>query len=113
MTKVALLGAAGGIGQPLALLLKTNPHVSHLSSYDLVAVPGVAADLSHCNTRATVSGHLGDLKEPAKDQLPAALEGAEVVVITAGVARKPGMTRDDLFNINAGIIANLANNIAK
>jgi malate dehydrogenase len=68
MTKVALLGAAGGIGllsfpslpakahthagQPLALLLKSNPLVSHLSLYDLVAVPGVAADLSHINTNS-------------------------------------------------------------
>lgn len=52
--KVALLGGAGGIGQPLALLLKTNELVSHLSLYDLVAVPGVAADLGHINTRAKV-----------------------------------------------------------
>lgn len=36
------------------------------------------------------------------EQLAAALKGAELVVIPAGVPRKPGMTRDDLFNINAG-----------
>lgn len=41
------------------------------------------------------------------------MTGADIVVITAGVARKPGMTRDDLFNINAGIIAGLANGVAK
>ena len=34
--------------------------------------------------------------------------GAEIVVIPAGVPRKPGMTRDDLFNTNASIVANLA-----
>ena len=45
--------------------------------------------------------------------MPGALEGAQIVVITAGVARKPGMTRDDLFNINAGIISNLASAVAK
>jgi malate dehydrogenase len=56
---------------------------------------------------------LGDTKDASKDQLPACLEGANVVVITAGVARKPGMSRDDLFNINAGIISNLANHVAK
>jgi malate dehydrogenase len=56
---------------------------------------------------------LGDPKDPSKDQLPGALEGAQLVVITAGVARKPGMTRDDLFNINAGIISNLATGVAK
>ena len=111
--KVALLGAAGGIGQPLALLIKSLSQVSHLSLYDLVAVPGIAADLGHINTRATVSGHLGDTKDPVKDQLGACLQGSDIVVITAGVARKPGMTRDDLFNINAGIIANLAVGVAK
>lgn len=52
--KVALLGAAGGIGQPLALLLKASHLVSHLSLYDLVNVPGVAADLSHINTKSKV-----------------------------------------------------------
>lgn len=35
------------------------------------------------------------------------LKGCEVVVIPAGVPRKPGMTRDDLFNTNASIVANL------
>jgi malate dehydrogenase len=45
--KVAVLGAAGGIGQPLSLLLKLSPHVSELSCYDIVGTPGVAADLSH------------------------------------------------------------------
>lgn len=44
--------------------------------------------------------------------MPQALTGAQVVVITAGVARKPGMTRDDLFKINGGIIYNLAQNVA-
>ena len=58
--KVALLGAAGGIGQPLALLLKMQPYVSELALYDIANVKGVAADLSHCNTPVkvgTVSVH--------------------------------------------------------
>ncbi|VAH23205.1 unnamed protein product [Triticum turgidum subsp. durum] len=74
--KVAILGAAGGIGQPLALLMKLNPLVSSLSLYDIAATPGVAADVSHINTR------------------------------------KPGMTRDDLFKINAGIVKGLCTAIA-
>ena len=48
--KVALLGAAGGIGQPLALLLKMQPYVAELALYDIANTVGVAADLSHCNT---------------------------------------------------------------
>lgn len=52
--KVALLGASGGIGQPLGLLLKMNKLVGELSLYDVVNVVGVAADLSHCNTPVKV-----------------------------------------------------------
>lgn len=54
-----------------------------------------------------MTGHKG------ADQLAAALTGADVVVIPAGVPRKPGMTRDDLFNTNAGIVATLAEGVAK
>uniref|UniRef100_A0A287DFV7 Malate dehydrogenase n=1 Tax=Ictidomys tridecemlineatus TaxID=43179 RepID=A0A287DFV7_ICTTR len=72
--KVAVLGASGGIGQPLSLLLKNSPLVSRLTLYDIAHTPGVAADLSHIETRAKVKG----------------------------------MTRDDLFNTNATIVATLA-----
>ncbi|KAK3030282.1 hypothetical protein RJ639_039865 [Escallonia herrerae] len=105
--KVAVLGAAGGIGQPLALLMKLNPLVSKLSLYDIAGTPGVAADVGHINTRSEVSGYAGE------DQLRQALEGCDVVIIPAGVPRKPGMTRDDLFNINAGIVQSLCTAIAK
>lgn len=53
MVKVAVLGAAGGIGQPLSLLLKLNPNVDELSLFDVVNVPGVGADLSHINSDST------------------------------------------------------------
>ena len=45
--------------------------------------------------------------------LEAALTGASVVVIPAGVPRKPGMTRDDLFNTNAGIVKTLVEGCAQ
>lgn len=100
--KVSVLGAAGGIGQPLALLLKNQlPAGSELRLYDVnPVVPGVAADLSHIPTAVKVTGH-------KQDELEAALKDCDVVVIPAGVPRKPGMTRDDLFNVNAGIVKNL------
>lgn len=105
--KVAVLGAAGGIGQALALLLKLDlPENSFLSLYDVAPVtPGVAKDLSHIPTSVHVDGFGGD--DPT-----AALEGADVVLISAGVARKPGMDRADLFNINASIIENLVGKVA-
>ncbi|KAH9853334.1 malate dehydrogenase [Lenzites betulinus] len=105
-SKVTVLGAGGGIGQPLSLLLKLNPHVTELSLYDIRGAPGVAADVSHIDTNSEVRGY------PA-DQLDQALEGTDVVVIPAGVPRKPGMTRDDLFNTNASIVRDLAAAIAR
>ncbi|XP_047327724.1 malate dehydrogenase, chloroplastic [Impatiens glandulifera] len=104
--KVTVLGAAGGIGQPLSLLIKMSPLVSALNLYDIANVKGVAADLSHCNTPSIVSDFTG------ASELPNALVGANVVVIPAGVPRKPGMTRDDLFNINANIVRNLVEAVA-
>ena len=105
--KVAVLGAAGGIGQPLSLLLKDCDLVTHLSLYDVAPVtPGVAADISHCPSPAKCTGH-------GKDDIDAALAGCDVVVIPAGVPRKPGMTRDDLFNTNASIVQTLAAACAK
>ncbi|VAH21532.1 unnamed protein product [Triticum turgidum subsp. durum] len=104
--KVAVLGAAGGIGQPLGLLIKMSPLVSELRLYDIANVKGVAADLSHCNTPSQVMDFTG----PA--ELANCLKGVDVVVIPAGVPRKPGMTRDDLFNINAGIVKSLIEAVA-
>ena len=43
----------------------------------------------------------------------AALAGADLVVVTAGLARKPGMTRMDLLGKNAGIIADVTKNVAR
>jgi malate dehydrogenase len=105
--KVAVLGAAGGIGQALSLLLKTNlPAGSELSLYDVApVVPGVAVDLSHIPTDVKVKGF-------GKDDLAQALEGCDIVLIPAGVPRKPGMDRSDLFNINAGIVKTLVEGIA-
>ncbi|MBY8071000.1 malate dehydrogenase [Vibrio fluvialis] len=105
--KVAVIGAAGGIGQALALLLKNRlPAGSDLALYDIAPVtPGVAADLSHIPTPVSIKGYAGEDPTPA-------LDGADVVLISAGVARKPGMDRADLFNVNAGIVKALAERIA-
>jgi lactate/malate dehydrogenase, NAD binding domain len=111
-SKVTVLGAAGGIGQPLSLLMKLNPRISQLALYDIRGGPGkadkgssptynvvltgyriagVAADLSHINTNNTVSGY-----DPTPSGLREALNGSDIVLIPAGVPRKPGMTRDGM-----------------
>ena len=74
--KVSILGAAGGIGQALSLLLKTQlPNGADLSLYDIAPVtPGVAADLSHIPTDVKVIGDDGKsysidkMRFPKKDQ---------------------------------------------
>lgn len=104
--KVAVLGAAGGIGQPLSLFLKQSDKVKELSVYDVAHAKGVAADLSHIDSTCKVTGYVG------KEELGEALTGCDAVVIPAGVPRKPGMTRDDLFNTNAGIVMELAAAVA-
>jgi len=84
--KVCVLGMAGGIGQPLSLLLKLNPRVTALTGFDVAPfTPGVGVDLSHCSSNSSCVGYTGD-------NLHKALEGSDVVVIPAGVPRKPGMT---------------------
>merc|ERR1719162_2025508 len=57
--KVCVVGGAGGIGQPLALLMATNPLVKELAIIDLnvamVPAAGVEADLSHIEGKCKVS----------------------------------------------------------
>ncbi|KAI9834911.1 MAG: hypothetical protein M1838_005446 [Thelocarpon superellum] len=108
MVKAVVLGAAGGIGQPLSLLMKASPLIDELSLYDVVNTPGVATDLSHISSKAKLTGYL-----PKDDGLKSALTGADLVIIPAGIPRKPGMTRDDLFKINAGIVRDLAKGCAE
>lgn len=56
--------------------------------------PGVAVDLSHINTPSKVEGYL-----PPNDGLKRTLTGAEIVVIPAGVPRKPGVRMKDYFHV--------------
>jgi len=66
--------------------------------------PGVAADLSHVSTPAKIK---------AFETVDEAVKGVDVIVIPAGMPRKEGMTRDDLFAANAKVAADLAVAIAK
>lgn len=58
-----------------------------------------------------MSGFQGD--GSGDTELGKALKGCDLVIIPAGVPRKPGMTRDELFNTNAGIVFNLCKGVAK
>ncbi len=106
--KITVLGAAGGIGQSLSLLLKMKlPAGFKLALYDVAPVtPGIGVDLGHIPTDVDVRGYCGD-------DLAKALDSSDVVVICAGIARKPGMDRSDLFKFNAGVVRDLMTVAAK
>jgi len=115
--KVCVCGGAGGIGQPLSLLMSLDKNVKEVSVYDLsiamVPPAGVAADLGHIENKVVVNGYVGELNQPPINFTKDALTGCDVVLIPAGMPRKPGMTRDDLFKVNADIAKGLVEACAK
>jgi len=115
--KVCVCGGAGGIGQPLCLLMAQNPHVKELCVFDLtlamVPAAGVAADLSHLETKCKVTGYALDKDDKPVEKLGECLTGCDLVLVPAGMPRKPGMTRADLLGVNAGIAKNIVEACAK
>src|SRR5215217_8855018 len=105
--KIALIGA-GQIGGTLALLAATK-ELGDVILFDVVdGVPqGKALDLSQSGP---VEGFNSTIKGTSeyKD-----IAGADVVIVTAGVPRKPGMTRDDLLEINLKVMEQVGAGIAK
>ena len=105
--KIALIGA-GQIGGTLAHLVALKD-LGDVILFDIVdGVPqGKALDL---NQSGAVEGFSGTLKGTSeyKD-----LAGADVVIVTAGVPRKPGMSRDDLLEINLKVMEQVGAGIAK
>jgi malate dehydrogenase len=97
--KIALIGA-GQIGGTLALLAATK-ELGDIVLFDIVdGVPqGKALDLSESGP---VEGFNAKLAGASSYE---AIAGADVVIVTAGVPRKPGMSRDDLLGINLKVMA--------
>lgn len=115
--KVCVCGGSGGIGQPLSLLMALDPNVAELSVYDLtiamVPPAGVAADLGHLEKKVKVKGYAKSLDQKASDVLGECLAGCSLVLVPAGMPRKPGQTRDDLFKVNANIAKEVVEACAK
>lgn len=115
--KVCVCGGAGGIGQPLSLLMGMDPNVGELCIFDLnvamVPPAGVAADLGHLERKCAVKGYVMEVGKNPIDHLEECLTGCHLVLVPAGVPRKPGMTRDDLFATNAGIAKGIVEACAK
>lgn len=115
--KVCVCGGAGGIGQPLSMLMSMDPNVAELSIYDLsvsgVPAEGVAADLSHIERKCKVRAYVLDPKQKPVDHLEECLSNCSLVLVPAGVPRKPGMDRADLLSINIGIARDIVEACAK
>ena len=103
--KIALVGA-GQIGGTLALLAGLK-ELGDVVLVDVVeGVPqGKALDLAEA---APIEG-FDAVMSGSNDY--AALAGADVIIVTAGIPRKPGMSRDDLIGINAKIVRTVGENI--
>jgi len=74
---------------------------------------GVAADLNHIEKKCKVTGYVMEVGKKPIDFLEECLTGCHLVLVPAGVPRKPGMTRDDLFKTNADIAKGIVEACAK
>ncbi len=105
--KIALIGA-GQIGGTLALLAATK-ELGDVVLFDVMDGIGAGKGLDLAQT-GPVMGFDAELKGTTeyKD-----IAGADVVIVTAGVPRKPGMSRDDLLEINLKVMEQVGAGIAK
>ena len=106
MTKISLIGA-GQIGGTLAHLIGTKELVNEVVLFDVASgiAKGKALDIAQSssvdgfNVKFSGTDNYKDIKD------------SDVIIITAGVPRKPGMSRDDLLGINLKIIKQVAEGI--
>jgi malate dehydrogenase len=105
-SKIALIGA-GQIGGTLALLA-AQKELGDVVLFDIVeGMPaGKALDLAQSTPVEGYNAALSGTSDYAE-----ALRGAAVVIVTAGIPRKPGMSRDDLIATNADVIKTAAQNV--
>jgi malate dehydrogenase len=107
--KIALIGG-GQIGGNLALLA-TQKELGDVVIYDIPQAEGMtkgkSLDIMQLRPHDGYDANLEGTSDPAD------LKDADVVIITAGIPRKPGMDREDLLAINIKIITDVANNVKK
>ena len=106
MTKISLIGA-GQIGGTLAHLIGTKELVDEVVLFDVASgiAKGKALDIAQSSS---VDGF--NVKFSGTDDYKD-IRDSDVIIITAGVPRKPGMSRDDLLGINLKIIKQVAEGI--
>src|SRR5258707_7284646 len=105
--KIALIGA-GQIGGTLALLAGQK-ELGDIVLFDIPAAEGIAKGKALDIAQLTPVEGFDARYSGTSDYKD--IEGADVVIVTAGVPRKPGMTRDDLVGINAKVISSVGQGI--
>lgn len=107
--KVTIVGA-GNVGASCADVISYRGIASEVVLLDIKEgfAEGKAMDIMQCSSNTgfntVVSGVTNDYSKTAN---------SDVVVITSGIPRKPGMTREELIGINAGIVKSVAENVLK
>jgi len=107
--KIAIVGAGGNVGAAVAQWA-VQKELGDLVLIDLKAGPaeGRALDLTQCGPWEGFNSTNFVATDKAE-----AMAGADVVVMTAGVPRKPGQSREELININAGIVKAICGDVKK
>lgn len=105
--KVTIVGA-GNVGASCADIISYRGIASEVVLLDIKEgfAEGKAMDIMQC---ATTTGFNTQLSGVTNDYTKTA--NSDVVVITSGIPRKPGMTREELIGINAGIVKSVAENV--
>lgn len=105
--RVAIIGA-GNVGATTAMMI-ARENLADIVLFDTAAslAKAKAFDISHA-----LAGQGSDVRIAALSSLKD-INGSEIVIVTAGFPRKPGMSRDDLFKANAEIVRGVANQIKK
>lgn len=109
MKKVTVVGGAGNVGATCANVLAHDNIVNEVVMLDLNGnmAKGKALDMWQ---QAPIDEYSTRLTGTDSYEMTA---GSDIVVITAGLPRKPGMSRDDLIGINAKIVHDVTTNILK
>ena len=107
--KVTVVGA-GAVGASCAEYIAIKDFASEVVIVDIKEgfAEGKAMDLMQC---ASLNGFDTKITGSTSDYSKTA--GSQVAVITSGIPRKPGMTREELIGINAGIVKDVCSNILK
>ena len=107
MSKISVIGA-GNVGASCAEYIAMKNFASEVVLLDIKEnfAEGKALDLMQCATtngfNTRISGSTNDYSKTA---------GSDVVVVTSGIPRKPGMTREELIGVNAGIVKTVCENV--